>query len=792
MLARALLLTTLAVLGAASTAVAAAVEAGPLRARSAAPLVFEDAHGRTVLAQGERLAFRTAAGWFRATRVISSRRRGNVSELTLASNDPARRRIALRVAPDGAGAIAVQVRVSGGGVTHTRIGFSARAAERYLGFGERSNAVDQRGGDVESYVAEGPFEEDERSLVPGFVPPWGFHPRDDATYFPMPWLLSTAGYGVLVDSPETSLFRLGTRARGAWSVEVEAARLRLRVIAGPTPAAALRRMTARVGRQPPPPGAFVFGPWYQPRDDEQAILADLQRRDVPLSVAQTYTHYLPCEAQRGRRAAERERVGRFHRAGLAVTTYFNPMICTEHSRFGAAAAGGALLRDPAGAPYVFRYSTLESFQVAQFDFTARAGRDLYGDLLDEALADGHDGWMEDFGEYTPLDARAAAAAPGTALHDLYPRQYHCAAFEAAPRAARFVRSGWTGSARCSPVVWGGDPTVDWGFDGLRSVVTNGLTMGLSGVSTWGSDIGGFFALIENRLSRELLIRWIELGAVSGVMRTQANGIRIPDSPRPQVWDTDVVDHWRRWAKLRTQLYPYLAAADRAYRRSGLPIMRHLALAYPRDGRALARDDEFLFGPSLLAAPVLEPGATRRRLYLPRGRWIDLWRSARYREGDGGLSLGRARMLRGERSVEVPAPLGELPLLARAGTLLALLAPDVDTLAAYGDGAPPVSRGEREHRRVLLAFPRGHSSARLEDGGVLRSSERAGAWSLAIDSRRTRRWTIEASLATLRRPLRPCAVEATGGRLGSWRFDRRTRVLRATFTTRRGTLLAREC
>ena len=80
--------------------------------------------------------------------------------------------------------------------------------------------------------------------------------------------------------------------------------------------------------------------------------------------------------------------------------------------------------------------------------------------------------------------------------------------------ARFVRSGWTGSARCSPIVWGGDPTVGYGFDGLRSVVTNGLTMGLSGVSTWGSDIGGFFALFGNRLDPELLVRWIEVGAVS--------------------------------------------------------------------------------------------------------------------------------------------------------------------------------------------------------------------------------------------------------------------------------------
>jgi alpha-glucosidase (family GH31 glycosyl hydrolase) len=772
-----------AIAGLALAPAADAAEPLDVGVRDVGRLVFSDAHGRTVLAQAGSITFRSADGLFLATRMLSRRRDG----ATLATSDPSGRRLELRWRRDGPGVIAVTARPTGSGVTSMRVAFAARPSERYLGFGERSNAVDQRGHEVETYVAEGPFEEDERAAVPAFVPPWGFHPRDDATYFPMPWLLSTSGYGVLIDNAETSVFAL--KGRFAWRAEVAAPELRLRVFAGPRPADALRRLTARIGRQPRPPGAFVFGPWYQPRDDEQAILARLQRADVPLSVAQTYTHYLPCESQLGRRDAERARVGRFHAAGLATTTYFNPMICTTHSRFGRP---GSLLRNPAGEPYVFRYSTLESFSVAQLDFTSAAGRSLYGELLAEALADGHDGWMEDFGEYTPLDARAASGASGTALHDRYPTQYHCAAFAAAPRAARFVRSGWTGTARCAPIVWGGDPSVDWGFDGLRSVVTNGLTMGLSGVSTWGSDIGGFFALFENRLSRELLIRWIELGAVSGVMRTEANGIRIPDSPRPQVWDPDVVSHWRRWAKLRTQLYPYLAAADREYRRTGLPIMRHLVLAYPRDRRAAAREDEFLFGPSLLAAPVLSPGAVRRGLYLPPGHWVDLWRSARYRERDGGLSLRRARVLRGGRSVKLPAPLDELPLLARAGTLLALLPPDVDTLAAYGDRAPAVSLDERRGRRVLLAFPRGHSSSRLEDGGVLRSRERPGEWSLTIHSQRRRRWTIEASLATLRTPLRPCTLTEHGGRVGRWHFNRRTRVLRATFTTRRGTLVARGC
>ncbi len=727
--------------------------------------------------RAQRIEFETPAGRFHATRVIA-RRRGGV---TLATNDPSGRRVAVRATRGG-----LAVRPTGSGVTGVEVSFAARQGERYLGFGERSNAVDQRGRSVENYVAEGPFEEDERALVPSFVPPWGFHPRDDATYFPMPWLLSTAGYGVLLDNAETSVFHLG--ARRSWSVEVAAARLALHVFAGPRPADVLRHMTARVGRQPPP-AAFVFGPWYQPRDDETAILADLRRRDVPLSLAQTYTHYLPCEAQRDRRDAERERVARFHRAGLAVTTYVNPMICTTHTRFGR---DGTLLLNPAGAPYVFRYSTLQSFSVAEFDFARPAGRSLYGELLREALADGHDGWMEDFGEYTPLDAHDAPGETGSALHNVYPTEYHCAAHAAAPRAARFVRSGWTGTAGCSPIVWGGDPSVDWGFDGLRSVVTNGLSMGLSGVSTWGSDIGGFFALFENRLTPELLIRWIEVGAVSGVMRTEANGIRIPDSARPQVWDPGVVGEWRRWAKLRTQLYPYLAAADAQYRRTGLPIMRHLALAYPRDRRATAQEDEFLFGPSLLAAPVLDEGAVRRKVYLPRGRWVDLWRSARYRERDGGLSLRRARVLRGGRSVVLPAPLDELPLLARAGALLALLPPDVDTLASYGDRSAATSLAESAGRRVLLAFPRGSSSTRLEDGGAVHSRERPGEWSLTIDSSRRRTWKIEAALGTLRRPLKVCSVSAQGGKLGDWSFDDRRRVLRATFRGRRGTLTARGC
>src|SRR5262249_24402295 len=134
------------------------------------------------------------------------------------------------------------------------------------------------------------------------------------------------------------------------------------------------------------------------------------------------------------------------------------------------------------------------------------------------------------------------------------------------------------------------------------------SMGLSGVGVWGSDIGGFFALFDNRLSPELLKRWVQFGAVTGVMRTEASGLALPAKPRPQVFDPDQLANWRRYSKIRTELYPYIRAAAATYRRNGIPIMRDLALAYPEDDRAIARQGEFLFGPDLLAAPVVHPGA----------------------------------------------------------------------------------------------------------------------------------------------------------------------------------------
>jgi alpha-glucosidase (family GH31 glycosyl hydrolase) len=678
-----------------------------------------------------------------------------------------------RAAP---GVIRVRAAVVGAvaDVDRAGIAFDAPAGERQLGFGERSNAVDQRGNTVEDYVSDGPYQTEERPFIAAFVPPPGFHPRDDATYFPMPWLLSTRGYGFLLGGFATSDFRLGTDRRGAWSAEVDGASIAFRVFAGPWPAGALRRMTEEIGRQPRAPAPFFLGPWFQPVGDEAASIARLQRADAPASAANTYTHYLPCGAQQGRRTAERERTRLFHSNGLAVTTYFNPMICTDYQPvWDRAVAQDVLTKDALGRPYTYKYTGSTVFLVGQIDFTAPNAQSFFGGLLREAETDGYDGWMEDFGEYTPADSRSADGTPGPVVHNRYPVLYHRAAHDYARVSSRsrlrFNRSGWTGAARHSAVVWGGDPTTGWGFDGLRSAVNQGLTMGLSGVSRWGSDIGGFFSLGENELTPELLVRWIEFGMASGVMRTEANGFDLPPKARPQIFNPGILPVWRRYAKLRTQLYPYLRTSDERYRGTGMPIMRHLALAFPRDARAAARDDEYMLGPDLLVAPVLEPGARTRTLYLPRGRWVDLWRSAAYAPGPGTLRLRRARTIAGGRTVTVPAPLAQLPLFVRSGAVIPLLPARVDTLASFGRRHGLVHMDY--HHLRLIAFSRA-----------------ARRWSTRVHGFRLRHYRLEASLPRLR----PCSVTLGRRPLRGWSYDRATGVLRARFSGRSRRLTVRSC
>ena len=170
-------------------------------------LRFVDDEG-TVLAsvKHDAIALKTAAGRLVADRVLSVG--GDTVEL--GTSRPALT-ASVQVSPAGDGAYAVTVTGHGAGISAVSVDLKAPRGERYLGLGERSDAVDHRGRDVVNRVVDGPYTATQARLIKSFIPAPGYSDRRDATYFPIPWILSTSGYGVLVDNDEDSSFELGHR-----------------------------------------------------------------------------------------------------------------------------------------------------------------------------------------------------------------------------------------------------------------------------------------------------------------------------------------------------------------------------------------------------------------------------------------------------------------------------------------------------------------------------------------------------------------------------------------------------
>jgi hypothetical protein len=186
------------------------VDAGALRARiDADPFALNlvDARGRVVLGRG-----RLRVGGARVVRASRLKRAGRALVGTLVTRSG--RRAALRVAPAANGVVSVRVAARRGADERLEVeaSFAAARGEIFTGFGERSNAVDFNGLDVLDYVSDGPFPPRDRAVLGALAPPWSARGRDDDTYYPVPWLLSSRGYGVLAANDETSRFDLG-RAR---------------------------------------------------------------------------------------------------------------------------------------------------------------------------------------------------------------------------------------------------------------------------------------------------------------------------------------------------------------------------------------------------------------------------------------------------------------------------------------------------------------------------------------------------------------------------------------------------
>jgi alpha-glucosidase len=227
----------------------------------------------------------------------------------------------------------------------------------------------------------------------------------------------------------------------------------------------------------------------------------------------------------------------------------------------------------------------------------------------------------------------------------------------------FMRAGYSGVQAHCPLLWAGDQCVDFSrHDGINTVITAALSAGLVGNAYSHGDCGGYTSIQGKVRTPELLMRWCELAAFAPVMRTH-EGNR-PDDNLQVDSSRELLSAFAAWSRVHAALAPYVRALCDEALEHGLPVQRPLFLHYPKDPQTAAIQDQFLYGRDMLIAPIVEAGASARKVYLPGGQaWTHLW---------SGHELAPGWH-------EVAAPLGEPPVFYRGDSRFAGLFGTLDAV-----------------------------------------------------------------------------------------------------------------
>ncbi|TDD65556.1 alpha-xylosidase [Jiangella aurantiaca] len=522
--------------------------------------------------------------------------------------------------------------------------FLCEPDEHFYGFGEKFTDFDKRGQIVQmwNYDAHGVHHEQ--------------------AYKNVPFVVSTRGYGVFVDSHRHVQFDMAASNHSAWSIVCPGEVLDYYVIAGPGLARVIELYTDLVGGPARPP-KWAYGLWVSSgfTDDSAAETLrrakELRQRAIPSDVL-----HLDCYWQEhgtwsnmewnGKLFPEPERlVTELRRLGFRVCLWINPYLSPGTERYREADENGFFLKRPDGTTYVLPLWGTFHPPVAIVDVTNPRAAAWYQELLRPHLRMGVDVFKTDFGEGVPRDAVAHNGMSGEELHNLYPLLYNdlvatVTTAETGGSGLVWGRSTYAGGQRHA-AQWGGDPNCS--YPAMASTLRGGLSLAMCGHAFWSHDIGGF----HRTPAPDLYVRWAQFGLLSPLSRAHGMTSRLP-------WDfgEEALEIFRTYVRLRYHLLPYLYTYGVISAESGLPIMRPLVLEFPDDPATHAIDLQYLLGRELMVAPVFNPEGVRD-VYFPAGGWVDYW-TREVLEGPG------------YRTVE--APLERLPLYVRLDSLLPTIEP----------------------------------------------------------------------------------------------------------------------
>jgi alpha-glucosidase len=467
-----------------------------------------------------------------------------------------------------------------------------------------------------------------------------------------------------------------------YSVQFDGGQYTEYIFAGPSMADILRAYTWLTGRIAAPP---LWSLGYQ-----QSRWHPYDQNEVEAVARRHREHGVPCDAlwldieyMNGYRVftwdTDRfpEPTGLLTRLagdGFRVVTIIDPGVKLEpgYPVFDQAVERDLLCRTEGGDVYI---GQVWPGHTVFPDFVTEEARSWWGELNAAHVKSGVAGIWNDMNEPATgvIPPGRMRFDHGRCSHERYHNQYALLMAMGTTRGLRaampelrpFVlsRAGFAGIQRYA-ANWMGDNVSRW--DHLWLSIPMAMGLGVSGQAFVGADVGGFFG----NSNGELFLRWMQYGVLTPFCRNHSQ-IGTVDQ-YVWSWGDAVLDIAREAVALRYRLLPYIYAAFLRAAETGAPVQRPLIFDHQYDPAARDIDDEYLFGPDLLVAPVLAAGQTARQVYLPAGDWYD-WHTG--------------KRIAGPRHVLVPTPMDRIPLYARGGAVIPMW-----------PAAPPSTAGH--HPRVI--------------------------------------------------------------------------------------------
>ena len=476
--------------------------------------------------------------------------------------------------------------------------------EHVYGLGERFGALVKNGQSIDIWNEDGGTSTEQ-------------------SYKNIPFYVTDRGYGVFVNDTGKVSFEVATEQVAKVEFSVPGESLDYFLINGPAMKDVLCRYTDLTGK-PALPAPWTYGLWlstsFTTNYDEETVMSfidGMQKRGIGLRI-----FHFDCFWMKefhwsdflwdGRVFPDpKGMLSRIKAKNLNVCVWINPYIGQESVLFAEGKEKGYLLKRPNGD--VWQWDMWQP-GMALVDFTNPDACRWFQDKLEVLLDMGVDCFKTDFGERIPVNCVYADGSDPEKMHNYYTYLYNKTVFELLERkrgkgeAVLFARSATVGGQKF-PVHWGGDCWSD--YVSMEQSLRGGLSLTMSGFGYWSHDIGGF----ESTSTPDVYKRWAAFGLMSSHSRLHgSNSYRVP-----WAYDEEAVDVVRYFTKVKAQLMPYLYRNAIETSRTGIPVMRSMVLEFTEDRNCAYLDKQYMFGDSLLVAPVFNE-QSKAIYYLPEGIW----------------------------------------------------------------------------------------------------------------------------------------------------------------------------